>query len=306
MKKVLLLLIAFVFTATVYGQSDTSYWKSEGLIGFKFSQTGYKNWSSGGENAISGIGSFKYKASYTKDKISWDNLLLADLGFMKQGKGDAKKTDDRIDFNTMFGYKASKHWFYSALLNFRTQSLEGYNYEPDTPVYISNFMAPAYIKLALGMDFKPNDHFTLFLSPATARWTIVQDQTLADYGAFGLTPAVFDTNGNVVTHASKVRMEVGAYLRFGYSVDLMENIRFMTKLELYSNYLKNPQNIDVDWEVDINFKINEFFNASINTHLIYDDDVLIGVDKDSDGTIDYYGPRTQFKEVLGLGISYKF
>ncbi len=306
MKKFLFFAALLAITSGAFAQKDTSYWKTDGLIGLKFSQSGYKNWAAGGENSLSGLASFKWHPVYTKGKLSWENLFLADLGFLMQGRDDAKKTDDRLELNTKLGYKASEFWYYSMLFNFKTQFLKGYNYEPDTPVYISNFMAPAYIKLSLGMDYKPNKNFSLFLSLLTARWTIVKDQYLADYGAFGLTPAERDTAGNVISPASRVRFEAGAFLRFAYSKEIMKNIVFMTKLELFSNYLKNPQNIDVDWEVNINFKINEYFNASINTHLIYDDDILIGVDENNDGSIDYYGPRTQFKEVLGLGIVYVF
>jgi len=287
-------------------QKDTSYWKTDGIIGMKMSQSSYKNWTAGGENSISGIASFKFHAAYTKDNLSWDNLLLTDLGFIKQGNEDLKKTDDRVDLNTKIGYKANDFWFYSALFNFRTQYMEGFDYSTTIPVYLSNFMAPAYIKLALGMDYKPSSNLSLFLSPATARWTIVKDQNLANAGAFGLEPAEADSNGIVVNPSSRIRTEVGAYLRFVYSKDIMKNINFMTKLELYSNYLKNPQNVDVDWEVAFNFKINKYFNASFNTHLVYDDDVMIGVDSNNDGNIDKTGPRIQFKEVLGLGISYKF
>lgn len=306
MRKVLLMMVAIVMVLGATAQKDTSYWKTDGYFGVKMSQSGYKNWSAGGENSISGIASFKFHAAYNKGPLTWDNLFLTDLGAIKQGNDDLKKTDDRLDFNTKLGYKANDVWFYTALFNFRTQYMEGYDYSPDTPVYISNFMAPAFIKLALGMDYKPSKNFTLFLSPATVRWTIVNDQELANKGAFGLDPAEVDAGGHALSPSGKVRTEMGAYLRFAYSKDIMENINFATKLELYSNYLDNPQNVDVDWELMFTFKVNKYFDASFLAHLIYDDDVPIGVDSNGDGTNDRQGPRLQSKEVIGLGISYKF
>lgn len=307
MRKLLFTFLITVLSFAVFGQTDTSYWKTNGIFSFKVTQAGYKNWAAGGENSISGIGNFKYQATYTKGKSSWDNLLLADLGFLKQGKNDASKTDDRFEFNSKYGYgfKKSKHWYYSALFNFKTQLLKGYDYKLDTPAYISNFMSPAYIKFALGIDYIHEQTFTLFISPATARWTIVNDQTLADAGSFGLDPATVDAQGNIV-HASKTRLELGAYLRMAYTKDLMENINLLTKLELYSNYLKEPQNIDVDLEVVLNFKVNKYFTASLATHMIYDHDIAIGIDSNNDGIVDYYGPRAQWKEVLGIGFAYKF
>ena len=306
MRKLLILMVSLTMVMGAVAQKDTSYWKTDGFVGMKMSQSGYKNWSAGGENSISGIASFKFHAAYNKGNLAWDNLLLTDLGFLKQGKDDLKKTDDRLDLNTKIGYKANDVWYYTALFNFRTQYVEGYDYSPDTPVYISNFMAPAYVKLALGMDYKPSSSFSLFLSPATVKWTIVNDADLANAGAFGLEKAKLDTNGNVLVPSKKIRTEVGAYLRLAYSKDIMENINFMTKLELYSNYLHNPQNIDVDWEMLFTFKVNKYFDASFQTHLIYDDDVMIGVDTNNDGSLDSEGPRVQFKEVIGLGISFKF
>lgn len=307
MNRLILFLSLIAISYTISAQKDTSYWSKNGIFSVKFTQAGYKNWATGGENSIAGIGSLKYQATYTKAKISWDNLFLTDLGFLQQGKAGARKTDDRLELNSKFGYgfNKSEHWYYSALLNFKTQMIEGYDYKPDTPVYISNFMAPAYLKLALGIDYIKADRFTLFLSPTTARWSIVADSTLANAGAFGVDPAKIDENG-VYVASPKLRTEVGAYLRFVYNKDLMENINLMTKLELYSNYLFEPQNVDIDWEVVFNFKINKYFTASIATQMIYDHDITVGIDSNDDGSIDYNAPRAQFKEVLGLGFAYKF
>jgi hypothetical protein len=308
MKKLLFLIISVLITSGAIAQKDTTYWKTNGIFGLKFSQVSYKNWAAGGENALAAIGSFKYQATYTKDKISWDNMLLGDLGFIKQGNDSLQKTDDRIEFNSKFGYgfKKSEHWYYSALLNFKTQFMDGYDFSLDQPSFISDFMAPAYLKFALGIDYIKEQKFTLFLSPATARWTFVNVQEFADNGNYGVEAAVRDTAGNILTPGKNLRSEIGAYLRAAYNQDIMENINLLAKLELYSNYLYQPQNVDVDLEVILNFKVNKYFTASLSGHMIYDHDIKFGVDSDGDGAEDYTAPRAQFKQILGIGFAYKF
>ena len=245
-------LLTFIFVAAIsfaQAQTDTSYWTSGGTLGLNGSQSTFTNWSKGGENQLALTGSVVLFAKYLKGKNAFDNLLMADLGTSKQGKQDYRKSADRLELNTKFGHQANKHWYYTALLNFSSQFTSGYDYPNDsTKTYISNFMAPGYIKLGLGMDYKPTSTFSLFLSPATARWTIVNDMELADAGKFGLTAAVRDTAGNIITHADKVRFEVGALVRLQYAKDIFTNVNFSTIIELYSNYLQNPQNIDVDWQ----------------------------------------------------------
>ena len=162
----------------------------------------------------------------------------------------------------------------------------GYNY-PDDSTKISNFLAPGYMLGAIGMDYKPNEIFNLFVSPITMKMTIVNDQTLSNAGAYG------------VDQGKKTRSEYGGYLRAILKKDIMKNINLQTKLELFSNY-EEATHIDVNWEVLVAMKVNKYISATISTQLIYDHDIDI---LDSDGKV---GPRTQFKEVIGVGISYKF
>ncbi len=306
MKSIIVLFVSLIMVVQIQAQSDTSYWDNGGSIGINGSQSSFHNWSKGGENQIAGTASITLFAKYLKDKHAWDNLLLADLGFSKQGYQDYRKSEDRIEFNTKYGHKANDNWFFATLFNIKSQFTSGYDYPDDTTkTYTSNFFAPAYIKIGLGMDYKPNGDLSIFLSPATAKWTIVNDQLLADNGKFGLTPAIRDTSGNIITPASKIRTEVGALVRLTYSKDIWTNVNFGTILELYSDYLSSPQNIDVDWQFVFTFKVNEFLNAQFKGHLIYDDDVMIDVDSNGDGVYDSQGPRTQFNEALSLGLVYK-
>jgi hypothetical protein len=156
------------------------------------------------------------------------------------------------------------------------------------------------------MDYKPNDNFTMLIAPLTGRYIIVNDQDLADQGAFGVDPAEYDPLGVKVSSGKKSNFEMGAFIKIGYKKAIMENITFGTKLELFSNYLRDPQNVDVNWEVLLDMKVNKFITAKITTQLIYDDNTIITVDNNDDGIIDESGPRTQFKEVLGVGLAYTF
>ncbi len=281
-------------------------WKRGGIITLNLSQTSLTNWAAGGQNALSANGLTSLFANHKKDKGLWSNSLDIGYGILKQGKGeDFIKTDDKIDLLSKYGRKAAKSWYYAALFNFKTQMAAGYNY-PNDSVKISALFAPAYILGSLGMDYKPGDDFNAYLSPVTSKITIVGNQDLADQGAFGVTPAEYDELNVLISEGENVRFELGGYLRLEYRKELMENITVLTKLDLFSNYLDNPQNIDVGWENLITMKVNKFISATLSTHLIYDDDIDISVDTNDDGITDEIGPRTQFKEVLGIGFSYKF
>lgn len=286
--------------------ADTIFgWKTGGLFGANFTQASFNNWAAGGQNSIALNSILNVFANYTKNKTTWDNSLQLAYGFLKQDDQGVRKTDDKIDFMSKYGYKASKSWYYAGLLNFKTQFAEGFNF-PDDSTVISDFLAPAYALAAIGMDYKPNAKLTAFISTFTARVTIVNNQKLANAGAFGVDAAEFDDVGILVKEGDKIRSEYGGYLRVIYKTDIMENISLESKLELFSNYSDEPTRIDVNWEVLVGFKVNKYISATIATQLIYDHDTQIALDRNDDGIIDGVGPRTQFKEVLGIGLSYKF
>ncbi len=303
--RILITLILISLFGITYAQKDTT-WTTGGNFGLNGSQTTFTNWAKGGENQVSLSGNATIFAKYLKGNNSWDNLLLANFGTSRQGKQDYRKGDDKLELNSAYGYKASKNWYYSVLFNFKTQFAAGYDYPNDSTVtFTSKFMAPGNIKLGIGGDYKPNSNLSLFLSLTTARITIVNDQALADAGNFGLLPAKTDANGVIISHADKYRLAIGAMARLTYAKDIFTNVNFATILELYSDYLNNPQNIDVDWQFQFTFKVNDFLNAQLKGQLIYDDDVNINVDSNNDGIIDAIGPRVQFTEALSLGLVYK-
>jgi hypothetical protein len=265
---------------------DTSYWKAGGMGTVAFSQVSFYQWASGGENSYSANAFLNLFANYKKDNLSWDNSLGLGYGLIKQGSL-TKKSDDRIDLSSQFGVQASGKWNYSALLGFKTQFDKGYNY-PDVSKKISDFLSPGYLTTSLGMDYKPNAKFNVFLSPLTGKMTFVIDDTLSAVGAFGVDPG------------KKFRAEFGGYAKIAYNQEIMKNVNLQAKFDLFSNYLKNPGNIDVTAEFLIVMKINEFLAATFNSLLIYDDDVKL---LQTDNTL---GPGLQVKEVFGVGLSYKF
>lgn len=282
--------------------SDTSYWRSKALFGINGTQTSFVNWSAGGRNNFSMLGFIDASATFRKRNIKWNNdlkLALGGLKFLdKQGMNERmQKTDDRIDFASTLGYEFSNKWFYTLTSSFKTQSLDGYTY-PNDSVIVSRFMAPGYFSSALGVEFAPKKSINIFASPIAMKFTFVNDRTLADKGSFGVDPAEYDGMGNLLLHGKRIRHEYGAFIKFRFNKEIFKNIEMKSRLELFSNYLVNPQNIDINAEVIYTFKVNKWFQSSIQWNLIYDDDIDI---RSNDGSV---GPRTQFKSVVGFGISH--
>lgn len=288
-------------------KADTTLgWKKGGVLAINLAQTSLTNWASGGQNSFATNGLFSVFANRTTKNSNWTNTLDIGYGIMKQNGLDARKTDDKFDFLSKYGQKAFDHFYYAALVNFKTQLNVGYNFpnaaNPEEKVKISNFLAPGYLLGALGLDYKPNAYFSAFFAPVTAKFTFVRDNDLSAAGAFGVNPG------------KKLNSECGAYLRAAYSKndfksDFLKNVSLTSKVDLFSNYLKHPENVVVNWENLIAMKINKYISASISTVLIYDDKIKVPVDRNNNGIFEpgeAKGPRVQFKEILGVGLSYNF
>ena len=274
------------FNLSAQETQDTSYWKKGGMASLSFSQTSLSKWSGGGDNALSTNLQLNLFANYTRDKNAWDNTLKLEYGLLKQGDDGTRKSIDKIDFVTKYGRQASSKWYYTALLDFKTQFAKGYEYasnDTDPDVKVSNFLAPAYILLSLGMDYKPNETFSAYISPITGKTTIVNDDDLSHAGAFGVDPG------------DKIRYEFGALSKLTLKKTVAKNVDLKSTLDLFTAY-DSFGNIDVNWDLMINMKVNEFLTASINTTLVFDDDV----------EFEDEGAKIQFKEVLGIGLAYKF
>lgn len=293
-------------------------WKYGGYFGIIANQTAFVNWAAGGENAISGtfiVGGF---LNYAHNKHSWETTLDMSVGYNKLGSDGFQKNEDLISLNSKYGYKVQKHLFVTALMNFQSQFFVTEDFNDDSPGFanLSMFGAPAFLRLGLGLDYKPNDMFSLYLSPATGKFTFVQDAKDIDETRYGLTA------GEIY------RAEFGANLRAALKKEIVKNVDLNTTLDIFNNYTDpnkpNRKNFDVDWQTRITFGVNDWLSASLFVHLIYDNDIkspifdadgnpepLINPDTgtpylDGDGNpIQKKGPRTQVRQTFGLSLIFR-
>lgn len=296
--KIYTLLLISILSVSVIAQSDsTSKWTKSGDLSVNFNQVNFTNWAAGGENALSGVALLNYEINYDDGKNSWKNKAILGYGLQYIDE-DYKKTEDKIDLSSLYGRKWKEKLDVSLLAYLQTQFVEGFDGDNDS-VAVSNFMAPGYLGIGPGITYKPTKCLSIFASPATAQWLIVNDQDLANAGAYGVTPAVYE-NGIMVEQGETSKFQFGAAVKFQFKKDIAKNINLETTLSLFSDYLDKPENVVVNWDVILDMAVNSWLSAKLTTNLIYDDNVTI-VDKDGNA-----GPRVQFKEMFGLGFAVKF
>jgi hypothetical protein len=306
MKKYLLMVLIAIASQHVFAQVDSvavvadtvkidkgkdTLWRSSIAFGINFTNVGLNNWAGGGQNALSFTGVVVGSIEYHKDRVHWSNLLDVAYGFQRLGKKESpfRKSDDRMYFQTKFAYEQTKKLRYAALVDFRSQFAEGFNYydnvQLDSSVKISDFLAPAYITASIGLEYLPFKSTSMIFSPVSAKYTIVNDQALSDSGAYG------------VERGQRIRKEYGVSFMLKYKAEIMKNVSFATQLYLFDNY-KNF-NVDVFWDCFLYLKVNKYLTTTFTTNLIYDDDINITRDNGS------VGPAIQFKNVLAVGLVYK-
>ncbi len=291
MKKYILfpLLFIVVFYCHLPAQPNQNpYWERKGMMALNLSQASLSSWSAGGESALGLDAMLNYSADFKKERHLWNNRLELAYGLNKTDNNGTRKTNDKIYLSSTYGYQMAKNFYLSALLTFQTQFAKGYDYAVSKEIYISKFMAPAYLLIGPGITWTPKAWFTATLSPASWRGTFVGNKRLSDEGAFG------------VEKGKRLFSEFGANLKAEIHYEFLKNMTIYTRLDLYANYLEQPQNIDVRWDVLLNMKINNWFSTNLTTNLIYDNDVKI---TQKDGRT---GPRVQFKEILGVGLQFNF
>lgn len=269
-------------------ESDTTHtsgWKKGGLFTLNVAQGSLSNWQGGGDkSSFSAVGFLNLFAILREGRSLWNNTLDLGYGYINTTSLGSRKSDDRIDLLSKYGYQLSRNWYAATLFNFRTQFSSGYTYEEDpngvdTRTLTSKFMAPAYILLSLGFDFKPVSYFSVYMSPLTERWIIVNDDFLSSIGAYGVTPG------------EKSRNELGAFLSAEFNKNVMTNVAFKSRFDAFSNYKDKPGNIDIFWTNILAMKVNEYLSANIAVDLLYDDNAIA---------------RLQLRQLLGIGFSAKF
>ncbi|MCX6259069.1 MAG: DUF3078 domain-containing protein [Bacteroidia bacterium] len=277
-------------------------WKFGGTGNLSLSQGYLKNWVEGGENSMSTLSVLTGFAKYNKDKVSWENTIEIKYGTLRTGTAQSRKNEDKIELNSKMGYQAYKTLYYSFLCNFKTQGFKGYDYPTDTTkVLVSDFFAPAYLLISIGMDYKPTSFISVMLSPLTSKTTFVRDGGKMVDTVY--VPGKVDETKYGLKPGKSIKKEMGAYMKSIITFNLMKSVQAVNRIDLFTDYLNNPQNIQVNWEVNLNMKINKYLATTVSTRLVYDDNINIPVPNS-------VPPRTkkaiQFKEVLGVGLSFLF
>jgi hypothetical protein len=284
MKKIAFSLVFLFAIISIHAQEQetskdtTKLWTKKGNISLLFNQSSYnKQWLGGGTSNIAGNFGLNYDFNYKKEDIVWDNKFILAYGLTKI-KGDEKtaKTDDRLELNSLWGKKAKGQWYYSMFFNFKTQMDTGLDKNDQK---ISHFFSPAYFQLGPGMLWKKSNNLSVNFSPATAKLIIVHPHFTELGPSFG------------VLQGDSTRFEFGASISGYYKFNVMTNVSIENRLNLYSNYLDNPQNIDVDYQMNVLLKINKYLSANVAVQAIYDDNSVQAV---------------QIREVFGLGVNYGF
>lgn len=292
--------------ASVKLPDSLSPWEKKNVVGFDLSEIAFSNWNAGGVSSISGLLKGNFTRIYTLPKSKWFNELVIRYGVNKQDGIALRKSDDAIQFNSTFGYRKDtiSNWYHSAKFNFNTQFTNGYNY-PNTQSAISKPFAPAYTFLGVGAEyFNKAKKITVYISPLTMKNTLVLDQRLANQGAFGVVKATFDLDGNLISEGEKSKTELGFLITSFYKKEVWKNINLENRLSLYSDYINNFGNIDVDCQIQLDLIVNQYVRANIGAHLLYDDDIKAKQEKAGEQII--IGPKIQLKQVLGVGLVYTF
>ncbi len=307
-------LFLLFFSVSVFAQELTnskspdtiSYWTKKNKLGFDISEIAFVNWSAGGNSAVSGLFKGDFSRIYAKENRKWVNELFIRYGLNKQDGLGVRKTDDAIQVNSTFGYRKDTitNWYHSAKFNFNTQFTNGYAY-PNTEKVISRLFAPAYIFLGVGAENANKEKKRIFyISPFTFKTTLVLDQNLANQGAFGVTKALYDSNKNIISSGKRSKTELGFLFTSFYKKEIVKNITLVSKLSLYSDYINNFGNIDIDCDLSLDLVVNQYIKANIGARVVYDDDIK--AKEEVNGTQVTVGPKAQLKQLLGVGIVYQF
>ena len=275
----LFLLPIILVNAQEVVKDSVKIWSSKGTISLLFNQSSYnKQWLGGGTSNIAGNFGLNYDVNYTKEDVVWDNKFILAYGLSKI-KGDEKtaKTDDRLELNSIWGKKSQlKNWYYSAYFNFKSQLDTGLD---KNDLRISHFFSPAYFQMGPGVLWKKNNNVSVNFAPAAAKLIVVH-RHFTDLGSsFG------------VLQGDTTRFEFGASVTAYYKFNLMTNVSIENRLNMYANYLDHPQNVDIDYQMNIAMKINKYLSANVALQAIYDDNSVKAV---------------QVRELFGLGVNYGF
>lgn len=279
---------------------DTSYWVTKKTTGLFFSQQSYSAYFKGqGISSIALGSTFDFEANYKKERRSWENRFQVRYGVIKMAELPVQKNDDHIELDSKYGYAFTPHLKMTGLLNFQTRSHDMYEMKKtgERGKRIGNFLAPAYLHLGSGIDYFTKDKWlSIYYSPVNSKLTIVADRSLVNQYLPG------------IEEGKNSRYELGSLLRIEVKKEIMTNIFIHTIGSFFTNHLDDFGTFDVNIENKLNFKINKLFSVNLLTQLIYDEDILFDIESAGAEQPDavHKGPRTQFKEVLNIGLTHSF
>lgn len=299
MKKIILILVTLVVTVSFAQDSLDGTWTKKGTLSLIGNQSSFNNWVAGGDNAIGVNGIVNYDVNYKDDTWTWDNKFLLAYGLTQIGDDDRwKKTNDQLEINSLAGRKAwGENWYFSFFANVRTQFTDGYNYTKDinSDYRTSGFFAPGYVTFGPGLLWKKSDNLKVNIAPATSKLTVLSGEVFTHNGGTTGTALDWNSSDNFETFGvdpgKSTRYELGFYLSGYYKFNVMENVSMENILNLYSNYLEDPQNVDVDYTANVVMQINKYLSANATIQLLYDDNAFQGL---------------QVRQLLGLGFNYAF
>jgi len=312
MKKSLLLLIVLI-PACVLGQDTIpKYWKWTGITGLNLNQASFTNWTAGGTNSVAFSALGKYSGNYKKNKLSWNNNINLKYGMVKEKGDNLSKNEDLIELISVIGHDVLEKWAVTGYVSFKSQFTNGYDEDFDT-IKISEFMAPGYLTLSPSMRFAPNENFYILLSPATAKFTFVVDQELADLGSFGVSPAEYDTNGTLLKNGENILVYMGPFIEAYYKKEVSKGLIYESRFNVLYTFLNRdnlePYDADISWENFLNYSIAKYFSINLFLHFLYMPGQPIIKFETTDGiTVPSAQPNRhiQIKETLGIGVKFSF
>jgi len=267
------------------------YWKyrTEALI--TLNQASLTNWVKGGESSISTALDITEFADYVNKvlKVTSNNYARLKYGLIASGNEGVRKNLDLLETNSKLNHKAFGKFDFSAIMLFKTQVAKGYNY-PNDSVPVSKFMNPAILTAGIGLDYKPNKNTSINFSPISYKGTFVPDTTNIDQTKYGIAKDRKSLNepgmSFIITHVYKP----------------IKTVSITNRLQLFTNYIDHPQNVDIDWEMILTASINWFTEVRLNTHFIFDDNTKTPDPEN----ITMKNARVQFKELLGFSFVFRF
>ncbi|MFB6317588.1 DUF3078 domain-containing protein [Saccharicrinis sp. FJH54] len=272
-------------------------WDLKGYGALQANETFTKHWAKGGESSVSLLGIGRFEADYNKKNVKWENEAELKLGAIKQFDEDElfRKNDDRLKLSSKVGYKAFKNWYYTIDFDFQSQIFYGYDAnDASRSQPISGFLSPAKTYLSIGLDYKYKKNLlSVLISPLTMKNTLVSDTAKISVQKYGVEPG------------KRSKTEAGAYVKANLKWNINDETHVNSNLYLFSNYVKNPQNIDVDWEGEFEYKFSHVFSVRFSVNLKYDDDEKIYIGDDSEGN-KIYSKKLQIKQLTSVGFSYRF